>query len=112
MAVRIIGLACFLLCAFPFLIIGVYDKGSREPIHFWSEDTSLKDKVQDVKGYNAEMAQLYKRCALFFLLMGIVFAVFPIGGIVLMVFGSSVGIYLAYQVYKRILERYLQENQG
>lgn len=106
MAGRIAGFVCFLLCAFPFWVIGAYNKDSSEPIHFWSGDTSLKDKVRDVKGYNAEMAQLYKRCALFFLLTGIVFVVFPIGGIVLTVFACSVGIYLAYRVYKRILERY------
>ena len=52
MAERIIGLVCCLLCAFPFFVIGIYNKDSREPIHFWSGDVSLKNKVKDVKGYN------------------------------------------------------------
>lgn len=103
---RIIGLVCFLLCAFPFFVISIYNKDSSEPINFWSGDTSLKDKVKDVKGYNSEMAELYKNCALFFLLTGISFVIFPIAGIALLAFGCSVGIYLAYRVYKRILERY------
>lgn len=103
---RIVGLVCFLLCAFPFFVISIYNKDSSEPINFWSGDVSLKDKVKDVKSYNTEMAGLYKKCALFFLLTGIVFAVFPIAGIVLLAFGCSVGIYLAFQVYKRILARY------
>lgn len=104
---RIIGLVCFLLCSFPFFVISIYNKDSSEPIPFWSGDTSLKDKVKDVKGYNMEMAGLYKKCAFFFLLTGILFAVFPIAGIALLVFDCSVGIYLAYRVYKGILERYL-----
>ena len=103
---RIIGLVCFLLCAFPFFVISIYNNESHEPINFWSGDTSLKDKVKDIKGYNTEMAGLYKKCALFFLLTGILFVVFPISGIVLLALGCSVGIYLAYRVYKRILERY------
>ena len=103
---RIIGLVSFLLCAFPFYVISIYNKDSSEPINFWSGDTSLKDKVKDIKGYNTEMAGLYKKCAVFFLLTGILWAVFPIAGIVLFVFDCSVGIYLAYRVYKGILERY------
>lgn len=103
---RIVALVCCLLCAFPLLVIGVYDKDSSEPITFWSGDTSLKDKVKDVKGYNTEIAGLYKKCALFFLLTGILFVVFPIAGIVLLAFDCSVGIYLAYRVYKGILKKY------
>lgn len=104
---RIVGLVCCLLCAFPFFIISIYNKDSREPINFWSGDTSLKDIVKDIKGYNTEMAGLYKRCALFFLLTGILFVVFPIAGIILVVFDCSIGIYWVYRVYKRILEKYL-----
>ena len=107
MAGRIVSFICFLLCAFPFFVISVYCKDSREPINFWSGDTSLKDMVKDVKSYNAEMAGLYKRCALFFLLTGILFVVFPIAGIILVVFDCSIGIYWVYRVYKRILEKYL-----
>ncbi len=103
---RIIALVSCLLCAFPFFVISVYNKDSREPIIFWSGDTSLKDKVKDVKGYNTEIAGLYKKCALFFLLTGILFIVFPIAGTVLLVFDCSVGIYLAYRIYKGILGRY------
>ena len=43
---RIAALVCCLLCAFPFFVIGVYDKDSSEPIDFWSGDTSLKAKVK------------------------------------------------------------------
>lgn len=106
MAGRIVGLVCFLLCAFPFFVISIYNKDSSEPINFWSGDTTLKGKVKDIKGYNMEMAGLYKKCALFFLLTGILFVVFPVAGVVLLVFGCTAGIYLSYRIYKRILERY------
>ncbi len=72
-------------------------KNSSEPINFWSGDTSLKDMVQDEKGYHMEMARL-----LFILLNGIMFAIFAIAGIVMFVFGCSAGIYLACRVYKGI----------
>lgn len=103
---RIIGLVCCLLCALPFFVMSIYNKDSDEPINFWSGDTSLKDKVKDVKGYNMEMARLYRNCAAFFLLDGILLIIIPIAGIVLLVLGCSAGIFLAYRVYKGILERY------
>lgn len=103
---RIVALVCCLLCAFPFFVISGYNKDSSEPINFWSGDTSLKDKVKDVKGYNTEIAGLYKKCALFFLLTGILFVVFPIAGIGLLVFDCSAGIYLAYRFYKGVLKRW------
>lgn len=70
---RIVGLVCCLLCAFPFLVIGIYNRDSIEPVNFRSGDTSLKDKVKDVKGYNTEMTGFYKKCAFFFLMAGILF---------------------------------------
>ena len=103
---RIVGLICCLLCAFPFFVISIYNKDSSEPVNFWSGDTSLQDRVKDVKSYNAEMVGLYKKCASCFLLAGILFVIFPAAGIVLTVFDCSVGIYWAYRVYKKILDRY------
>ena len=91
---------------FSFLSYRFYNRDGIEPVNFRSGDTSLKDKVKDVKGYNTEIAGLYKKCALFFLLTGILFVVFPIAGIGLLVFDCSVGIYLAYRFYKGILKRY------
>ena len=103
---RIVGLVSCLLCSFPFFIIGISDKDSSEPITFWAGDTSLKSKVQDVKRYNAEVAELYKKCALFFVMTGLVFIAFPAAGIILLVFDCSIGIYLAYRSYKGILGKY------
>ena len=103
---RIVGLVSFLLCAFPFFIISVFNKDSAEPIAFWSGDTSLKDKISDMRAYNIEMAGLYKKCAMSFVLTGILFAMFPVAGIILLAFECSIGIYLAWKSYKKILARY------
>lgn len=55
---RIVGLVFCLMCAVPFLIISVTNKDSKEPINFWSGDTTLKSKVKNVAEYNNKMAAL------------------------------------------------------
>lgn len=106
MAGRIVGLISCIACAIPFLIIAVCNKDSKEPIHFWSGDTTLKRKVKNVKEYNREMALLYKRGFVAFLVAGIGFIVAPIAGVVLMCFDCILGFYLMYKDYKRILNTY------
>lgn len=103
---RIVGLVAFFMCAVPFLIIAVYNKDSQEPINFWSGDTSLKAKVKNVAEYNKQMATLYKRCAIAFLISGIGYMIWPVLGIVMLVLDCTVGFYLVYRYYKRILDRY------
>lgn len=39
---RIIGFISCVMCAIPFLIIAIYNKDSKEPINFWSGDTTLR----------------------------------------------------------------------
>lgn len=103
---RIIGLISFLMCAFPFFIISKYNKDSIEPINFWSGDTTLKSKVKNVKEYNKEMASLYKKAAVALLVTGIGFFILPVVGVVLLCFDCTVGIYLVYRSYKKILTLY------
>ncbi|MFR7844071.1 MAG: hypothetical protein ACLU3U_14020 [Gallintestinimicrobium sp.] len=67
MAEKIVGLISCLLCAVPFLIIGIFEKNSKEPITFWSGDKTLKSKVKDVTAYNLEMGMLYQECAFAFM---------------------------------------------
>lgn len=64
---RIVALVSCLLCSFPFFVIGIYNKDSKEPISFWTGDTTIKAVIKNVRGYNTEIAGLYKRCGLFFL---------------------------------------------
>ena len=106
MVERIIGLVACLMCAVPFLIISKYDKNSREPINFWSGDTTLKKKVKNVSAYNEEMASLYKKCVIAFVLTGAGFLIWPILGVVLLCFDCTLGIYLVYRCYKKILGKY------
>lgn len=103
---RIIAFVSCFMCAIPFLIVSVYSKESREPINFWSGDTTLKEKVKNVSEYNKEMAALYKKCAIAFLLTGVSFVILPVVGVVLLCFDCTLGIYLMYREYKKILERY------
>ena len=56
---QIIYCFCCLACALAFILIPLLNKETNEPVGFWSGDTSLKDKVNDVKEYNKEMSKLY-----------------------------------------------------
>lgn len=103
---RIVGLISCVMCAIPFLIIAVYNKDSKEPINFWSGDTTLKGKVRNVKDYNREMALLYKKCSIAFLFAGIGFIAAPVIGVILICFDCTLGIYFFYKSYKRILSLY------
>lgn len=106
MVEKVICFICCLFCAFPFLIIGYYDKGSTEPIGFWSGDTSLKKKVKDIKNYNKEMANLYLYCALAFMITGIIAFIHVISAYICIALESTLGIYLVWKKYKSILKKY------
>lgn len=103
---KIVGLISGLMCAFPFWIIGTYNKDSREPISFWSGDTSLRTKVTNVKEYNNEMAKLYRKCALAFVVMGLLLFLNLYLGTAVLVFNCTLGIYIVYRAYKKILGKY------
>lgn len=103
---RIVGFIACIMCAFPLLIISIYNKDSEEPINFWSGDTILKSKVKNVQKYNKEMALLYKKCAIAFLITGIGCLIMPIIGIILLCLDCTLGIYFVYKRYKNILNLY------
>ncbi len=103
---RIIALVACLMCAFPFLIISKYEKDSMEPVPFWSGDTSLKAKVTNVHEYNREMCSLYQKCAIAFLITGLSFVASVWVGVILLVFDCTIGIYIVYRQYKKILSKY------
>lgn len=107
---KIICFVSCLLCAFPLFVIGYFNKDSREPITFWSGDKSLKGNVKDVKGYNTEMSKLYTKCALTFVLTGIVCIIHVWTGTLCILLECTVGIYLAWKVYKRILSKYTSQS--
>ena len=103
---RIVGLICGLMCAFPFWVIGTFNKDSREPISFWSGDTSLRAKVTNVKDYNYEMAKVYRIYALAYVVMGLMFFAATYIGIAVLILNCTLGIYIVYRSYKKILAKY------
>lgn len=103
---RIICLFCCLLCAFPLFVISKYDKDGSEPIGFWTNDKSLKSKVKNVHDYNREMAALYKKYAYALVLAGVGGLIHMMVGLVLLGVVCTVGIWLLYCGYKRILSKY------
>ena len=106
MAGRIICFLSFLLCAVCFWAIAKFGKDSKDPISFWSGDTSLKDKVKNVPDYNREMATLYKKYAVAFFLAALAAVVHPLAGVAIMVLDCTLGIFLVYRTYKKILDKY------
>ena len=103
---RIIGMVCCTLCAFPFFIIGYYNKNSKEPINFWSGDKKLKETVKNVQGYNDEMSKLYMKCALAFVAAGVLCLIHIGVGICFMLLECTLGIYVVWKIYKNILLKY------
>lgn len=103
---RIIWCLCCFLCGFPFLIISICNRKSSEPISFWSGDQTLKSKVKNVKEYNEGMAVLYKKCFICLGITGAAFLVMPVAGIMMLCFDFTIGIYLTYRNYKKLLRLY------
>ncbi len=99
----IVGLISCLLCALPFLIMGM-NKESQTPIPFWSGDQTLKDKVTDLKTYNARMAKLYQTAGIGFCINGLCCIISIVLGILGLVLLCTVGFYLFFRSYKKILK--------
>lgn len=104
---RIIGFICCALCAIPFFFIPKLNK-KNDPISFWSGDNTLKDKVDNVEAYNKEMSMLYRVYGTSFLLAGIFIFFDWIIGVLLLCICSTVGIFLIYFIYKKILKKYMK----
>ncbi len=81
-------------------------KDSRDPVPFWTGDTSLKGIIGDVKAYNAAMGKLYKRYGLAFCASGIACALVPAVGFALVMLCATAGVYFVYRQYKRNVEEY------
>ncbi|MBR2320271.1 MAG: hypothetical protein IKA50_05780 [Clostridia bacterium] len=105
MAGRIIGFICYMLCAIPFWVIAKSGKDGKDPISFWSGDTSLKGKVKDIPAYNREMAKVYTIYGWAYFVAAVGGAIHPIAGVVIMVL-DLIAIIFVYRSYKRILSKY------
>lgn len=107
MLARIVMFFCFLLYGAPFLLIAAVQKNGNTPIPFWSGgEDKLRDTVTDCKGYNAEMARLYRQYGGLIVIAAICALINPLVGMILFGAGCTVGIYLVYKRYKMILAKY------
>ncbi len=104
---RIVIMVCCFMCSVPFLIIGIYNKDNEKtPIVFWSgSENKIRKEIKDMKSYNYEMATLYKKCGILFLLCGVVGLVIPLIGYILIGIMCTVGIYYVYRKYIKILRK-------
>lgn len=103
---RIISCGSILSTAVAFELIAKYGKDSKEPISFWSGDTSLKNKVTDVPAYNREMAALYKKYAVSMFVAAAGCVVHSLVGLGIFLVDITLGLFLVYRAYKKILSKY------
>lgn len=106
MAEKVIIFMCAVLCAVPFLLIGILNRNSDEPITFFSGDTTLKNRIGDIKAYNREMSKLYFRYGLVVFVTGLISFINPGVAIVLLLVVCTVGLVFIYFKYKALLEKY------
>ena len=98
---------CCLMCAFAFYAMGFGGKERTDPINYFSGDESLKDKVKDLKNYNAEMARMYRYWGLCWVVVGVLYFPLPIsGGVAVMIIALGIETIVTYRVYKKILKKY------
>ena len=105
MAARIIGFICYMLCAISFWAIAKFGKDGKDPISFWSGDTSLKGKVKDVPAYNREMAKVYAIYGWAYFAAAVGGAMPPIAGVAILAL-DLMAIIFVYRAYKKILSKY------
>ena len=105
MAGRIISFVCYFMCAAIFWAIAKFGKDSRDPISFWSGDTSLKGKVKDVAAYNREMAKVYTIYGWAYFAAAVGGAIPAAGGVAFLAL-AMVGSVFVYRAYKKILAKY------
>lgn len=105
MAGRIISFISYMLCAIPFWGIAKFGKDGKDPISFWSGDTSLKGKVKDVAAYNREMAKVYTIYGWAYFAAAVGGAIHPIAGVAIMAL-DLIAIIFVYRAYKKILAKY------
>lgn len=105
---KIISFFACLLCSLPFLIVSI-NKNSKEPIAFWScswGSKALKEKVKNIYDYNEEMKTLYKKYAISFFITGIICLINFKLGIVIISVNCTVGLFVLYEEYAKILKKY------
>lgn len=106
MVANVILAFCCFLCGLPFCFLAVSSRKSKEPINFVSGDDNLKNKIFNVADYNKELGKVYLLYGAVWLVAAVVAFFKPIISVVIMILCCTVLLWLVYQKYKRILQKY------
>lgn len=106
MAGQVIGAFSAFLCFLPMFIIAIVGRKSKDPINFISGDTSLKNKVKNVKEYNQKMSVLFLIWSFCYLASGIMFLIEPVYGTIVLILSCSIVLIVMYICYRIILKKY------
>ncbi|MGM9940664.1 MAG: hypothetical protein ACI32N_01580 [Bulleidia sp.] len=100
----ILGLVC-LLCGSAFFLCSMM--GSPDtPLAFFSGDDTLKDKLNDIPGYNHVMKRAYVIHACVYWAAAITAFWNSSAAIVILIGNMAVGTAVLYMVYRKTLTRY------
>ena len=105
MAGQVIGSFSAFLCFLPMFLIAIVGRKAKDPINFISGDTSLKNKVKNVKEYNRKMSILFLIWSFCYLASGIMFLIEPLYGTIGLIFSCSIVLIVMYFWYRIILNR-------
>lgn len=107
MIYRILITLSSILCAIAFLLIARLGAIQNTPLAFWSGDQQkLQKQVKDIPGYNRKMAAAFRWYAGAFLVCAAAGSLFPLLGLIGLVAVCTLGLFLLYTTYRRILGRY------
>ncbi len=105
---RIMAFSTCLIAAVLLFLMGWINKGTKEPIRYIGGDKSIKYKIKkkNTKKYNEEIISLYKKDSIMVLVSGIGFLIHAYLGIGLIIFSFTVGSYISFQRYEKVIEKY------
>lgn len=111
----IIMLFCCWICGDAFLIIGIYAKNTKKPMHFYSGSKIDPETVTDIAAYNRANSKLWILYSIPYFLAGIM-AMFGFYGkwavivaVIIAVSAAFPGTFLLIQGYHRIERKYIRK---
>lgn len=106
MLIGVILCGCSLFCTLLFFFLTFIGEKYGKPICFWGGAKSLEDVVKDIPCYNADMSILYRVWAAAWVITAVISLFLSDIGLVLVIANISIGVYIVYRFYKRILSKY------
>ena len=93
-------------CALLFYGIGLYAKGLKTPMWFWSGSQVPAEKITDVAKYNRANGIMWQCYSLWFVAAGVASFWSGVAYAVLLVLGGTLGAGLLVMTYQCICKRY------